>query len=105
VEAAQFNKFVTGKCVFVNPGYSTKEEGSIPLITRLTLPRIDLEADDWCRSLWSKVRDRLIAHSSQKIISDAQSQIEIANRMQIAETFFPPPPEASGGTNNFRIAF
>jgi hypothetical protein len=93
VESAQFNKFVPGKCVFINPAYANKDEGSIPLLTRISLPKADEEADDWCRSVWNKVQKRLIQNSKQKVFSEDLSRQEIAKRMAIAEEFFPLPED------------
>lgn len=102
VESAQFNKFVAGKCVFINPAYGTRDEGSIPMITRITLPKEDIEADEWSRSKWEKVRQRLIERSKQEFFSEEHSREQIAKRMAIAQEYFPAPEEkpAKGGTRS-----
>lgn len=102
VESAQFNKFVAGKCVFINPAYAANDEGSIPLITKISLPKADIEADQWSRSKWEKVRQRLIKLSKQAFFSEERSREQIARRMAISEEYFPAPEEkpAKGGSRS-----
>jgi type IV secretory pathway TraG/TraD family ATPase VirD4 len=91
VEAAQFNRFPTGKCVFVNPAYLRKDEGSIPLILNIKVPVKDLEEEDWSKSKWEKVRARLIENSHQVFNSEEESKAEIDRKMAIAQYLFPAP--------------
>ncbi|HEY9645405.1 MAG TPA: type IV secretion system DNA-binding domain-containing protein [Chroococcidiopsis sp.] len=102
VEAAQFNKFPTGKCVFVNPAYQRHDEGSIPLILTIKVPAQDLQEEDWSRRRWDQVRQRLIANSHQVFNSDEQSKAEIDRRMAIAQQMFPLAEEESSAASPLR---
>jgi type IV secretory pathway TraG/TraD family ATPase VirD4 len=98
VEAAQFNKFPTGKCVLVNPAYIRKDEGSIPLILDIKIPPTDIAEESWSRNKWKKVRERLIQNSHQAVYSEQQSRAEIDRRMDIAKQIFPAAQKEKSGS-------
>jgi type IV secretory pathway TraG/TraD family ATPase VirD4 len=102
VEPAQFNKLTTGKCVLINPAYSRKDEGSIPLILKVKVPKADLAQEAWSKERWPKVRDRLIAASHQSFNSEEHTREQLASRMAIAERLFPLPKQATPGMPNLK---
>ncbi|MFE4105943.1 type IV secretory system conjugative DNA transfer family protein [Almyronema epifaneia] len=102
VEPAQFNKLTTGKCVLINPAYSRKDEGSIPLILKVKVPKADLAQEAWSKERWPKVRERLIAASHQSFNSEAHTREQLASRMAIAEQLFPLPKQSTPSAPNLK---
>jgi len=102
VEPAQFNKLTTGKCVLINPAYSRKDEGSIPLILKVKVPKADLAQEAWSKERWPKVRERLIAASHQSFNSEAHTREQLAARMTIAEQLFPLPKQSTPSAPNLK---
>lgn len=102
MEPAQFNKLTTGKCVLINPAYSRKDEGSIPLILKVKVPRADLAQEAWSKARWPKVRDRLIVASHQQFNSEEHTREQLASRMAIAEQIFPLPKQSTPSAPNLK---
>ena len=97
VEPAQFNKLPTGKCVFINPGYQRKDEGSIPMIKKVKIPKADIAAEADSKGLWKKIRVKLVNRSPQVKLDDAGSKRQIQQRIAIAEEMLPLPPKTGRG--------
>ncbi|MEO1147765.1 MAG: TraM recognition domain-containing protein, partial [Cyanobacteria bacterium J06638_22] len=91
IEPAQFNRYPTGKCAVVNPGYANKKEAALPFEIQIKIPKADIQREAWCRNVWEKVRGKLIAQSGQTEFSDERSREAIQYRRQIVEQFFPNP--------------
>jgi len=97
IEAAQINRFPTGKCVVISPGYGNKEETAIPFEAVVKIPADDLKLEGWCRQVWPKLRQKLVEKSGQKPISDESSREAIELRRQIALRYFPGQEAAKKG--------
>lgn len=64
VEAASILKFPTGKGIFINPGYTSRQEAYVPIIGKIKIPKAEAAISDKCEELWPKVRQRLIDRAS-----------------------------------------
>ena len=77
-------RFPQGKCVIVNPGYSSGGEGSIPYPLTIPIPSADRKRIQESSSLWKEqVCPRLIARAS--LCDPARLDRAIDLRKQIAE--------------------
>ncbi|MFK8185206.1 MAG: type IV secretory system conjugative DNA transfer family protein [Phormidesmis sp.] len=66
VEPASLLKYPTGKAIFINPGYSSKQEAYVPLIGKVKIPKAEAAISDQCEALWPKVRERLVERTQQQ---------------------------------------
>ena len=60
VEPATLLKYPTGKGIFINPGYASKQEAYVPIIGQIKIPQSEAAISDKCEELWPKVRQRLV---------------------------------------------
>lgn len=88
-EPAQFLKLPPGKCVFINPAYSNKNEGSVPLNKKIKIAKAILNIDAYNNSIWNKIIKKLAKQSTQKI----PSQEDLNNRIQEVDRLYPIPQE------------
>jgi type IV secretory pathway TraG/TraD family ATPase VirD4 len=65
-EPAQFLKLPTGKCLFINPAYSNRNEGSVPLLKKIKVPKYIIKLEQENDSQWDKVIKQLAKKSTQK---------------------------------------
>ena len=63
VEVSTLLKFPIGKAVFINPGYSSKQEAYVPVIGQIKIPKSEAAISDKCEQLWPKIREKLIARA------------------------------------------
>ena len=63
VEVSTLLKFPIGKAVFINPGYSSKQEAYVPIIGQIKIPKSEAAISDRCEELWPKIREKLIARA------------------------------------------
>lgn len=93
-EPAQFLKLPAGKCIFINPAYGNKNEGSIPLQKKIRIPKaiIDMKAENDAE--WSKLTKELARSSTQK----RPSKEDLDARVVEVDKRFPIPqaPVAAG---------
>ena len=82
-EASQFLKLPSGKCVFINPAYSNKDESSVPLLKKIRLPRSEFKIDAKTRAKWLRIVRKSIKHSTQKIPTkdDLIKRVQEVNRV------------------------
>ena len=66
VEPASLLKYPTGKAIFINPGYSSKQEAYVPIIGRVKIPKSEAAISDKCEALWPKVRERIVKRTQQQ---------------------------------------
>ena len=66
VEPASLLKYPTGKAIFINPGYSSKQEAYVPIIGKVKIPKAEAAISDKCETLWPKVKERLVARTQQQ---------------------------------------
>ena len=88
-EPAQFLKLPPGKCVFINPAYANKNEGSVPLIKKIKIPKAILDIDTNNNSQWNKVIKKLAGQSTQQI----PSQEDLNLRVKEVDKVYPIPQE------------
>lgn len=88
-EPAQFLKLPPGKCIFINPAYSNKNEGSVPLIKKVKIPKAILDIDVNNNSQWDKVIKKLARKSTQQI----PSKEDLNLRVQEVDKVYPIPQE------------
>lgn len=91
LDPAQFLKLPPGKCVFINPGYCNKKEGSIPLLKAIKVPKFILEIDGFNKNNW----DRLIGHLMRKSTQRFLTQEDLDLRIQAVNEKFPLPQNNS----------
>ncbi|MFK0732934.1 MAG: type IV secretory system conjugative DNA transfer family protein [Gloeotrichia echinulata HAB0833] len=65
-EPAQFLKLPLGKCVFINPAYANKKEGSVPLIRNIKLSTRLKNIEAYNEQYWTKLVSHLVRKSQQK---------------------------------------
>ncbi len=87
VEPAEFNRFPPGKCVLINPGYSRKQEGSIPISVKIKLVGADLS--DWSVSVWPKIQKKLRGFSQQLWVDDFERKKQVKSRLDYVKDKFP----------------
>lgn len=90
-ESAQFLKLPPGKCVFINPAYSNKNEGSIPLLKSLKIPKAILAIEEYNQQQWTKVVSLLARKSTQKF----PTQEDLDTRIADINNRFPLPQNPS----------
>ena len=66
VEPASLLKYPTGKAIFINPGYSSKQEAYVPIIGKVKIPKSEAAISDKCEALWPKVRERIVERTQQQ---------------------------------------
>lgn len=84
-EPSQFLKLPPGKCIFINPAYSNKNEASIPILKAIKVPKalIDIEAEN--EAGWETLVDKLNGKSTQK----RPTQEDLDDRISEVERLFP----------------
>ena len=86
-EPAQFLKLPPGKCIFINPAYSNKNEGSVPLLKNIKVPKYIVGLEQENDSKWDQIINNLASKSTQK--RPTQSDLDI--RVQEVDKKFPMP--------------
>jgi type IV secretory pathway TraG/TraD family ATPase VirD4 len=88
-EPAQFLKLPPGKCIFINPAYGNKNEGSVPLIKKVKIPKAILDIDANNNARWDKVIKKLARKSTQQI----PSKEDLSMRVEEVDRVYPIPQE------------
>jgi type IV secretory pathway TraG/TraD family ATPase VirD4 len=86
-ESAQFLKLIAGKCVFINPAYSNKKEGSVPLLKAIKISQPLENIDRYNQTKWEHIVSLLARKSTQKI----PSQKDLDLRIEQIQQRFPLP--------------
>ncbi len=77
-ESAQFLKLPTGKCVFINPAYSNKKEGSVPFLKKIRIPQELKDIDKYNEQYWPKVVKTLSQKSTQRYPTREDLELRVA---------------------------
>ncbi len=93
VEPAEFNRFPPGKCVFINPGYKKKDEGSVPINAKLKLDRAS--ESEMSEKLWPTIRAKLVQISKQELKPDDERKKQVEKRLNYVKERFPLPDSDS----------
>ncbi|WGV29076.1 type IV secretory system conjugative DNA transfer family protein [Halotia branconii] len=96
LESAQFLKLPVGKCVFINPAYSNKNEGSVPLLKSIKIPKAILDIEEYNQQQWTKFVSLLARKSTQKFPTQHDLDIRIAD----INNRFPIPQNPKDAANN-----
>ncbi len=88
-EPAQFLKLPPGKCIFINPAYSNKDEASIPLLKAIKVPLALINIEKENDSGWEKLIVELTKKSTQR----RPSQSDLDKRIAEVEKLFPIPQQ------------
>lgn len=88
-ESAQFLKLPPGKCVFINPAYSNKNEGSVPLLKTIKIPKSILSIEEYNQKHWDKLVVRMAMKSTQK----TPTQQDLDQRIAEVDRRLPIPVE------------
>lgn len=56
----QFNRLQKGQCIYINPGYGTKKEGSIPQRLKITIAPKESQAQNLAVKHWETLRAQFI---------------------------------------------
>ncbi len=78
-ESAQFLKLPPGKCVFINPAYSNKNEGSVPLLKSLRIPQAIRDIEEYNQQRWTNIVSLLARKSTQKFPTQQDLDIRVAD--------------------------
>ncbi len=96
-EPAQFSKLPTGKGIIINPCYGNKNESYIPLLTRLKIPQVDIDEQNWSESMWEMCRHQMIQIAQQRnpgIFEDEEARTqEFEARKACIDSIFVIPDE------------
>ena len=87
-EPSQFLRLPQGKCVLINPGFTSKGEAAIPIRQTIKIPKVDLQATEASEALWAKIQARLMQRSPQRIPTTE----DLEARRQLVESMLPEPP-------------
>lgn len=88
-EAAQFLKLPAGKCILINPAYSNKKEGSIPIQKNIKVPKAIIDEKDENDKEWDKLTKELARTSTQK----RPSKEDLDARVTEVDKQFPIPKQ------------
>ncbi|MBD2505633.1 type IV secretory system conjugative DNA transfer family protein, partial [Anabaena azotica] len=86
-ESAQFLKLIAGKCVFINPAYGNKNEGSVPLLKTIKISQPLKNIDKYNQLKWA----RIVSLAARKSTQQFPSQQDLETRVQAVEAHFPLP--------------
>lgn len=86
-EPAQFLKLPPGKCVFINPGYDNKKEGSVPLLKTIKVSKYLIGLEKENGNNWDKLIKQLARKSTQK----RPTQEDLDFRVKEVDKRFPIP--------------
>jgi type IV secretory pathway TraG/TraD family ATPase VirD4 len=86
-EPAQFLKLPPGKCLFINPAYSNKNEGSVPLLKTIKVCKHIIGLEQQNDENWDSVIKKLAQKSTQK----KPTQEDLDLRVSAVNERFPIP--------------
>ncbi|HAX80334.1 MAG TPA: transfer complex protein TrsK [Cyanobacteria bacterium UBA11372] len=86
-EPAQFLKLPPGKCIFINPAYSNKEEASVPLLKQVKVPKVIQQIEGNNSAQWESLVMKLTQRSTQR----RPTQDDLDKRIAEVERLFPLP--------------
>ncbi|MBD2414670.1 transfer complex protein TrsK [Nostoc calcicola FACHB-389] len=86
-EPAQFLKLPPGKCLLINPAYSNKNEGSVPILKNIKIPKYIIGLEQENDTKWDKVIRELARKSTQK----KPTQEDLDLRVKEVDRKFPIP--------------
>lgn len=86
-EPAQFLKLPPGKCVFINPAYDNKKEGSVPLLKTIKVSKYLIGLEEENGNNWDKLIKQLARKSTQK----RPTQEDLDFRVKEVDKRFPIP--------------
>lgn len=95
-EPAQFLKLIAGKCVFINPTYANKKEGSVPLLKTIKISQTLQNIEKYNQLKWARIVSLLARRSTQKFPSGQ----DLALRVNQVELRFPIPQNPQAVSNN-----
>jgi type IV secretion system protein VirD4 len=87
----QLLKFDQGECVVISPGYKGHGEASVPLRTKIVLPRKDAAIQHRSEELWTTVQQRLEQRTVDRIQDHQALREALQVRRALAERLFPLP--------------
>lgn len=88
-EPAQFLKLPPGKCIFINPAYSNKNEASVPLLKAIKVPKALINIEQENDVGWKILIDKLTKESTQK----RPTQEDLDARVTEVNKLFPIPQQ------------
>ncbi|PSB30831.1 type IV secretory system conjugative DNA transfer family protein [Chlorogloea sp. CCALA 695] len=92
-EPAQFLKLLPGKCLFINPAYSNKKEGFIPILKSIKISGYIKSLEEYNNNKWEKVVSLLARNSTQKKLSKNDLDLRV---IEVSKRF--PMPTSSEST-------
>lgn len=95
-ESAQFLKLLAGKCVFINPAYSNKQEGSVPLLKSIKISKVLEDIEEYNQLHWQKLVSHLARKSTQRFPTQQDLDLRIAD----INRRFPIPQNSSEAPQN-----
>ncbi len=88
-EPAQFLKLPPGKCIFINPAYSNKDEASVPLLKAIKVPKALINIEQANDIGW----DKLIVELTKKSTQKRPTQEDLDKRVAEVDKLFPIPQQ------------
>ena len=96
ITADQILRFPPGRCILTSPGYMSQGEGNLPYLTRINIPKSDIERAEASPGIWREhVEPHLIDQAP--VIDRRQLIGEMQRRNAQAQAVLPLPEGASAG--------
>ncbi len=92
---------IAGKCVFINPAYANKKEGSVPLLKTIKISQTLKNIEKYNQLKWARIVSLLARKSTQRF----PSQQDLALRVMQVESRFPLPDNPQAVSNNSGLTF
>ncbi|NMF66928.1 type IV secretory system conjugative DNA transfer family protein (plasmid) [Brasilonema octagenarum UFV-E1] len=86
-EPAEFLKLPPGKCLFINPGYSNQNEGSVPLLKNIKIAKSIIALEQENDTKWDTIIKQLARKSTQR----KPTQEDLDMRVSSVNKRFPIP--------------
>lgn len=86
-EPSQFLKLPKGRCILISPGYENKDEASLPMNQKITIPAADIQAAKESVADWEAIRAEFIVSSPQQ----APNKTDLIDRYKAADQLMPLP--------------
>lgn len=99
----QLLKFDQGECIVINPAFKGGGEASVPIRTKIRLPKQDETNQRRSEELWELVKQRLEERSADRVQDHDALREALLVRRAIAERLFPLPGKVPEGLDDDSI--
>lgn len=97
-EINQFNTLPEGKAVIISPGFRSRKDVGLPLLSRIQIPKADIEAEKSSIRTWCEIQKKIASIST--LSEPAGSEME--RRMLESERLLPLVEKKTQAMQNFK---